>query len=62
MICVQKLIADMNDVDRPPCLRADTGGQFTSRRYVEHCDSAESALSTRHLNDVHVSDKDLSQQ
>ena len=37
---VQKFVADMNNTGRPHCFRTDNGGEFTSRAYVEFCDSA----------------------
>ena len=37
---VRKFVADMNNMGRPHCFRTDNGGEFTSRDYVEFCDSA----------------------
>ena len=37
---VIKFIADMNHMGLPRCFRMDNGGEFTSRSYVNFCDSA----------------------
>ena len=37
---VQKFIADINDMGRLQCFRTDNGREFTSRSYVDFCDSA----------------------
>ena len=37
---VQKVIADINDIGRPHCYRTGNGGEFTSRSYVDYCDTA----------------------
>ena len=36
---VQKFVTDMNAMGRPHCFRTDNGGEFTSHRYVDYCDS-----------------------
>lgn len=37
---VQKFLADMNHMGKPRCFRTDNGGEFTSRSYIDYCDSA----------------------
>ena len=37
---VRKFVADMNYMGRRHCFHTDNGGEFTSRDYVEFCDSA----------------------
>ena len=40
-IFAQKFLAEMYGMGTPRCFRTDSGGEFTSRRYAEYCDSAE---------------------
>ena len=37
---VQKFLADMDGMERPNLFRADNGGEFISRDYVNYCDPA----------------------
>ena len=36
---MQRFIADMNDMGQSHCFHTDNGGEFTSRSYVDCCDS-----------------------
>ena len=36
----RKFVANMTNMGQPRCFRMDNGGGFTSRGYVEFCDSA----------------------